>query len=713
MLLTVNIMYKDDEPSISRRIVHIFFIVTAIVCPLLILSATTGHAADFHKALSLQGFTGIMNTPNAEVTSEGKIYLLYSDQRESQWRAGTRNQDNYLFSAGLFSFAEVGARLTDSADVMDLSGNFKIKVPFIPQGYYLPDIAFGMQDVSGGSSHLRTSYAVATQELWRLRLSLGYGAGPDRMNGLFGGAEIKALDWLYLLGEYDTRETSVGVRLVTPSVMGYPVNLQVTAKSSLDYKPENLEFAFGLQFPLGRDYRNGTTSREKAGATETPPTQVYPERAAPAKALPTSPPGPGKPGEQTPAALGLLRGKLVEGGFQNVRVGAKEGALLVVEYENSRFNHNELDALGVVAGTVVDTMPDGFEATVRLVMKKKGIRVIQFTAPYGEFRDFLRHGGMVERFSQALRISTDVQDEPGVAFSDGYSSPTWLRSALLLSPGLKTFVGTELGAFDYLLSLKLDYYLNAWKGAVVNARWDIPLTWSENFDDGGGFRNNREDSRLERLMLFQAIKPAPSVMLNLGGGMLLHDVYGTLNELVWTPGNGSHRLRLSQAYLDGTDNGYKKNQVYLGSYRYYVEPLALHAEGTVGQFMHNDKGLLLELRRYFGDTSFSLYYKNTKADGGESVQVAGVKLALPLTPRRDLKPGLLQVRGSEEWSYFQETRIVGSGGMNIVDSPSGINPQVLYNVDTAFHNRDRLNEPYIRGNLVRLRNAYETYRVFR
>ena len=96
-----------------------------------------------------------------------------------------------------------------------------------------------MQDVGGGDKHLQTKYLVASEEFWRLRLSLGAGTGPDRMKGVFGGAEFRAFDWLYLIGENDTKETNVGGRLVTPDLFGYPLNLQIMAKTSLDSQRRN------------------------------------------------------------------------------------------------------------------------------------------------------------------------------------------------------------------------------------------------------------------------------------------------------------------------------------------------------------------------------------------------------------------------------------------------------------------------------------------
>jgi hypothetical protein len=708
-----------------RRILPVLFCLAALT----LLNFSDSRAGEFHNALSLQGFTGLLNTPNAEVTDEGSFYALYSNQRESQFPPRNAREESYLFSVGLFSFAELGGRLTDAvrpgrSNLTDLSANFKVRVPFIPKGYYLPDLAFGMQDIGGGAKNLQTKYLVATEELWRFRLSLGYGFGPDRMKGVFGGAEIKAFDWLYLVGENDTKETNVGVRLVSPEFFRIPVKLQVTAKSSLDHRPGNLEFGFGLQFPLGFDHHSTRPAPQDQGTGEGPaPAGALPAQG-PLRQEPAGEPAGGAPGRaaagmpversrdtDSRARLAQVMERLAAAGFQNIRVGEKGSQMLVVEYENSRFMHNELDGLGVVGAIVADTVPSGYD-TLSLVMKKKDIRVLALIAPLRDFNLFLHDADTLDDFRQMLRITTDIRDDEDVDYiGGGDSRPSWLRSSLVLSPGLKTFVGTEVGVFDYLLSLKLDYYLNLWKGAVVNARWDIPTAWSENFDDGKVFSSSRANSRLERAMLFQAIKLGPDVMVNLGGGMVLHDAYGTLNEAMWTPGNGSQRFSVKQAYISGNDSQDRKtrNEVYLGAYRFYLDSLDLYLIGTGGRFFDNDKGFSVELKRLFGDTAFSVFYKNSQVPAGEHVQVGGVQVTFPLTPRREMKPYPLQVRGSDEWSYAQEVKIVSPGKANTVATSIGVNPQPAFNLEHIFYNRDRLSEMYIRKHLLRLRDAYLTY----
>lgn len=695
------------------------FVRRAICCAVFVLVVariTHAHADEFHNALSLQGFTGLLNTPNAEVTAEGRFYGLYTNQKESKWRDKVWRQENYMFSIGLFSFGELGGRLTEARGVgaRDLSANVKLRMPFIPKGYYLPSLAAGMQDIGGGDHKLRTAYVVASEELWRMRLSIGYGTGKDRMEGVFGGGELKAFDWLYLIGEYDARETNAGARLITPEVFGIPVNFQVTAKTSLMHKPGNFEFGFGMQFPLGLDHFNRkplpvvpvkvsiTTAEGQAAAP--PPNSV---------AVPMQSPGQGPPAPQDTAgntvdnSLLWLQKWLAAEGFQNVRVGRQGMKLLVIEYENSRFNNNEMDGLGVVAGTAVIYAPPGFE-NLRLILKKKNIRVMQMDAPLNDLRMFLEDAGKIEQLQESLKITTDVADDEGVRYVADSANPSWLRASLLIYPGLKTFIGTEVGVFDYLLSIKPDLYLNTWKGSVINARLNIPVSWSENFEDGKAFRSSRENAKVDRLMLFQAIKFTPTIMANLGGGMIFSDTYGTLNELFWTPGSGNHRFSFNNAFARDSES-HTHFELYLGTYRYYFSPLELYLEGTGGRFWDQDDGFKVTLKRFFGDTSLSVFYKNSETSDRQHLQVGGVQFSFPLTPRKDMKPYPLQVRGSDEWSYAQEVVIATPGQHNFVGKSTGFNPTADFNLAHIFYNRDRLSVEYIKKHLLRLRDAFKIY----
>lgn len=687
-----------------RGILVSLFVYSLLSC------ATCAEAEPFHNGLSLQGFTGVLNTPNAHVTDEGWLYATYANQEESKWRHKVSFQDDYQFSVGMFSFVEVGGRFFEAPGAgRDLSANIKVtSAPLTRNIPMLPVFAVGIQDIGGGAALLQSKYVVVSEELWRFRLSAGYGAGPDRMDGLFAGGELKLHDWVYLLGEYDTQETNVGARLVLPQFWKVPARFTATVKTSLDYRPGNVDIAVGLSVPL--DFR----VRGRQGSVPSRPSAAdVDNRTGAATDAARSDGVSSVEGSAPPASL---QAALTSEGFLNVRVGTTDRTL-VVEYENTIFNHNELDALGLVAGLACQSAPVDID-TVRLVVKRRNIGVATLSMPLDQLRRFLDTGEGAQELRDRLAFAFGGEAAEGVDYAAARSGSSFLTTSFSLAPGLTTFIGTEVGVFDYLISLKPEINTQLWKGAAVTARWDLPVSWSENLDDGRQFRNSRGPSQLDRLMLFQAFQPLPSVLLQVGGGMVVPDRYGVLNEAAWTPGEGRHRFRLAQGWNED-DRTNKQSDLLIGSYRYFYAPLDLSLEAAAGKFWAEDTGVSLELKRFWEDTAVSFYYKDSKGLDDKKWRAVGIQFSLPLTPRRDMRPmAKMQVRGTEEWSYAQETTLKNNnvnsprGSLNyLAPYPLTINPQPSQALNRSFYNRDRLNASYIRQHIERLREAWLNYRT--
>jgi len=689
-------------------------------------SVLAAEPSSFQTGLSLQGFTGLLNTPSAHVQDEGSMWAQYGNQIDPRWRTTTSFQDNYIISVGLFNFAEFGGRLTNTnfpAGVRDLSANVKLSTAGLTRDKpYFPVIGAGIQDASGGATLLRTSYLVLSEDFWRFRFSAGYGRGPDRMKGAFGGAELQAHEWVYLLGEYDTKETNVGIRIVTPEIGITPIKVSATAKTSIDYRPGNFDIAVGITFPLDFRKQKQTTATGSSVTVQRPSVELQAPNSEPKTPNSESKIQHSESTIQNPEPrtqkLTDLHDRLVKAGFQNVRVGDNNGALVVIEYENVTFNHNEMDALGVITGMAVQTLPDSYKV-VRLIIKKKNIRMMQVTMPLAVVAAYLESGRDSAALKEKLVVQNSSADDDGLTYANGDTNSSFLTTSLMLWPGLDTKVGTEMGVFDYALSVKPELYVNLWKGFQVNARWDLPVARSANMDGRNPSYYNPTPARMERLMLFQGINLLPGVMANIGGGQILPDINGTLNELSWQPGDGSHLVTLEQSWGRNSKTDFTQTS-YLASYRYYYTPLDLSLGGTAGRFWAQDKGFQLELKRFFGDTAVSIYYKNTRIQESMSQglplkwQAAGIQFAFPLTPEKDMKHYYkMQLRGADQWGYAQETTVArsNSAGANYLPPvPLALNPLPSTALLRSYYNRDRLSGEYIASHLDRLRAAWIRYR---
>lgn len=454
-------------PSLKKSALQILLCSLFVAISISVACEEADAENPFDTSLSLQGYSGLLNTPDAHVTDERWLQVLYSNQKESDWRQRTPQQDNFLFSIGLFSFLELGGRFFEAPGVgRDLSATIKLSgAPFTRDLPFVPVIAVGAQDPNGGAVFLKTSYLVISEDVWRLRLSAGYGSGPDRMKGVFAGGEFKAFEWLYLLGEYDTAETNLGLRITLPPLRNLPLSFTATAKTSLDYRPGRFEVAVGFNMPL--DFRNrkqkpAQISKAEISKAEPAEPEILAETAGIIKKTASEFSITHTESNIAPFSATALRERLIRAGFVNVRVGTLERTL-VVEYENTVFNHNELDALGLVAGLSCEAAADALE-TLRVVVKRRNLRMAAISLPLKTVRTFLAGEGGAQGLREQLVFDAAAPEQGDTVFAAGDQNPGMFNTTLLLAPGLKTFIGTEVGAFDYLLSLKPELTTTLWKG---------------------------------------------------------------------------------------------------------------------------------------------------------------------------------------------------------------------------------------------------------
>ena len=667
---------------------------------------------------SLQGYTGLLNTPNALVAPEGAADFMFSNQPEVRWRDTSTLNNNTMLTVGMFPWVEGGIRLTVAHEpigpgVNDLSDNVKVQVPYLPD--WFPKIAFGAQDFAGGNSFLRTHYGVMSQDFGPLRLSLGKGTGPNRLKGVFGGGEWTLRPWLQVLGEYDTTDKNIGTKILTPQdFLPGGMTLGLVTKYSLNYQPRHVDLGFSLRIPLaGRPARPAAQAASPAGPVYLTAAPAAPVPGASAPEATSSGPAPAtlvleKTPEaaatpaSSPYALTLAR-DLTALGFENVRTGTR-GRTLVVEYENNRFNCNDIDGLGLVLGTVVAGAPDTYD-TFLVSLRRQNLRMLDVEGPILPCRQFFRSwdgpsGTLLDTLT--IRQAEGFGSPEGVAWAGAVANTGWLHSRLLLGPGLSTVIGTEVGAFNYRLSLIPDLQTSLWRGAVLNWRWDVPLTWSQNYRPGQPFGRLGTTYSLDRIWVAQAIPLAQGLMAQLGGGRYDVQTNGAMGDLLWAPGEGHSLFTFKAAQF--RVSGQPDQRATLGAYRYYYAPLETYVTATGGRFYDNDKGYRVDVKRYFRDTAFTVWYSKT------DVKKLGFTFSLPLTPRRDMAPGWLQLRGTEAFNYGMSSVIRSPSGANYLTPNAALIPDTTYNLQRSFFNGDRLNGLYLKGHLARLREAYQLFK---
>lgn len=670
-----------------------------------IISISTAKATPaFSDRLSLQGYTGLLNTPNALVTHEKKIDVLYSNNFDNDFPSYTQSVDSYLFSIGIWPNIELGGRLVSLINHektfkgrRDLSGN--VKWQFFNHKLW-PSLAIGSQDFAGEARTSRSQYFVTTKQIQNARLSAGYSFSSERLKGLFGGIEYQLIEGVYLLAEHDTVDTNYGLR-VTSDYLNLPFSLALTAKKSPNAKHDDFYYGIGISIPL-----TGNKELNKTIPTRPNPSINYVTKNE--KKIKTDTIGnkvskKSKQAQQSHngADLDDLYRTLKQLGLEKIRIGINpQKKQLFVEYENHRYNHNEMDALGLVLGASALKAPENI-TSLTVLSRKHGIATLEVNTQITHYKQFLTTLKPTKELALEINYPAVPYHYDGIDFI--HTSPEKsFHSELFLYPKTSTFVGTELGVIDSSIALQADWYLPLWKGATFNVAYQKELYHTTDFNEGKPFGRFKIQDGFSNILFHQAFKPHKSITSLTSIGQYEKNYLALFNDTIAHVSNSPFRIRTRIGYYDHKKTT-ENRLIAVGSIRYLYAPKDLFLEASFGQFWFDDRAVLIEAARYFGDTKITLFYK----ENDESA--AGLKISLPLTPRKDMRPSMLQVKGANRWTYGLQTSIARgiNKTSNAVDTKIAVMPSVFHNTENTYQNQGRLSPTYINNNLLRLRNAYD------
>lgn len=643
---------------------------------LLAIALLLGCAAEAQEHLAPEGYTGLLTTPTAWVQQQGEVQALLTNHSDPRFREGTSTA-TFALATGFLPYLELGFRLTDvnpSAGgrfgIRDLSLGAKLQLPLDLIAPGLPfALAVGANDEGGAAPFFRTRYLVGSAEAWRLRTTVGYGTGPDRLQGVFAGAELRLFDFAHLLADYDTKEAHAGLRLSASfEVADVPLRVALLAKTRFPPRLSETEWAATLTVPVSLSEPQAIDADVRSCASVMSPLSAEP--------------------------LTQLQGELVDIGFQNVRVGHRED-VLVVEYENNVFSHSESEALAVVLGQVAHRAQRTFK-TVRVVMLRTGLPVAEVTASVEALKS---HYGLT-RGGERLSSSLDVKVVPAQSQAEFISEPvnrTALHAQLFLQPGLKHFVGTESGVYQAQFSVRPELVVPLWTGAAFYGRADIPVARTSALQPGGELSRFRTDPRLDHALLSQTLRAGPGLVASASAGILFADSAGVTAEVAWLPGSGAHSLGVQTGYRV-TRRG-ERLPAAVAAWRYNHAPSGALAVVRAGQFLEGDRGVRAEFGRYFGDVLIGVYGAAT------SSRVLGVQLSLPLTLPREMKPGWLQVRGARRTAITLQS-VVGEPSNDLREGTAQT-PLSPYSVESVLLDAGRVNADSLGYGITRGRRAFE------
>lgn len=666
------------------------------------------------QGLNATGVAGGLSIPHAQALGNGTLALGLGNPLEPQSVASSTRRVSYVLGLGLTPgldlvgrFAEYSSRRPSDGYLADGRSDLSVNLKYstaLGSGTDATRIAVGANDIAGGEPIMfRGAYALVTQPWGPVKLSLGVGTTTGRqralpgtrqpLDGVFGGVDYTIESGLVpgtlmLSGEYDARQALAGVRWTSPRMpflAGSRFSASAHRTAERGAMSGHTAVAFFLAMPLGE--RGIPPSEDAVSAPQTGSVSV-PDTAT----------------ESAPARLGRLRSSLVGLGLELVRVGYLERHW-VVEYQNRRYGHHELDAIGLVLGLAAQAAPAEVERIVVSALKT-GQPVLTLSVNARAWRDFVRDGraGALRESLQVRRGSgfdprrVDwLSDQPGPAS----------RLQVRLTPQLAYTVGTEFGAFDYSVALRASLSAPLWTGAQFVAHTQQRIAVSDQAGAEGVFASLRQAQGVQALALHQTLWMGRRAVVGGAVGVFEYDAPGVEGEaLLFVPGRDDV-VRLRGRQLErrpGMPSGGQMQQ--WASYR-WIPQFGGWARDTwveVGlqRYPDQSRGPLLTVSRWWGDFGAHLTYRR-----GGVRQYAGLELSFPLTPRAAPRSGPVQFLGASQWRTGLRTRLTDSNSLqNTVDPVNMRDFASAWDIELNSLDAGRLGERYVAGHLPRLREAY-------
>jgi hypothetical protein len=714
------------------------------------------------STLTQAGYTGLGITPNARLIDWGRVAGAYD--RQLPGVVSNPTGDNFVIGFGLLPNLEIAGRLaTNSLDcnafagghcgLRDLSASGKF-------GFSLDraqrlSIAAGVTDVGGAATNFRSIYGVGTYSEGPLEVSAGLARRSSShpkvsmapLSGPFASAAWQPLPWVRGQLEYTDGKAWAGVRLFAPNAWlpdGWTAYIGTNHSLSNTALTHRSWISAGISIPLYK-----SPSLPGSGPKAPPPQLRRGERPLPtyeALTLPRRdddraevPLGPAPhadaPADQSRSSvppddsdLKQLATALGAKGLDDISVGRLPDGTVAVRANNASYGWNSVDALGAALGVIGRTLGSA-RVPYRIVLTERQIPLVAVVGETGCLREWINNSNVACAAGRLSTPASGALDEivSGVAWVIEHQKPAWQTLHVSISPVLRTNIGTEVGAFDYSLGARVGLRLPLWAGASIEARRDVPLSNSTNYEPTAAFAPLRVRGQTERLALTQSLRLpmerwlAPgdkakalrwgltAITAQASVGRVGDSMDGIDGQVRWEPGEGRHRVTAKAAYLrngnfDPTVSllGPRLAKPLLASYRYTVAETRTYLEATAGQFLYGDRGFEFGLRQWFSDVAVRAYYRRTAFSGAPSRQFVGIELSVPIGPRRDLAAGShFQFGGTPRFSHAVETLV--RGGNNAVRPGFGLDSPAPA-VDETF-NSDRAGLVYFEDNMRRIRDA--------
>ena len=669
-----------------------------------LLSAGISHAQ--LKILNSNGYSGLGMVPSALVIDTGKVALAYEDQVPGHLGGPGFN---YNVGFGVTNNLEATARLsTDNqrcnefakgacpiGHIRDFSASFKYRIPneWMPFRDKDTSFAVGLTDFGGAASHFSSKYAVATKKITNFQVSLGLAkssSDQSTLHGAFGGVQWEPNKWS--LFSYDQIGKNSWLHSTfytqTPDDKNFDVYLSLHNRINSNALTERSWVGVGVNVPL-------TDVKETLMASEV---KVKPQRLAKIKRFD-------------------LQDDLVKNGFNKAKLGVLGNTVyLWVDQEN--YQWNAMDAAGVALGLLASSFGDT-QMDFKLIVGSRGLDIFGVSGMVSCVKKwFEAKNSDLDADNQdcASRLEiksllTQSVDTSNVKWE--FDTTDGFRPELIISPTLINALGTEFSVFDIDIGANVNPVVNLWKGAYLDVNSVVPLgIRTEGFKSSGSFYPQRIQNQVNRQMFHQILGiEGINTQTMLSAGKIYKSWTGVSYETETFSNDGKNRLDLQGGSYQNKDLLINNQKNYsLASYRFSKKnKFNSSTEVVAGKFWGGDSGFNVSERFWHGDVALNFYIKRTKLPtDAKPINFAGFLLTMPLTPRFNGGFDRLNLRGTSQFAYSAESKILSTD--NAITTAMSEIPRTGDNL-IQLSNRDRTSDEYYQLRRERLRQAYFDLRV--
>ena len=619
-------------------------------CLLLLLILTANLISEKNSYASTganTGITGLWEYPSAEMPDDGIGRFGYTKASPYGY---------YFFDMAWLPWLEVGTRL-ETFSTIDASGRrymdkamdlkFRLWHNKDRSKWYVPSVAAGVVDMMG-TELMKAWFAAFTWRSGRFAATLGY--GTDRLNGIYGGIEWDAEDWLSFKAEYsplDYNHDVVGRQRVIRNDSDMPskkYNVGVVLKApwgtdaSVSYQRGN-EWVVGVSQKINLSGPFFGTARKHYGTPGDKRSATWEDVAS----------------QDLVAQIKSGIEKFVRVRDVDVEIYNKNNShKLKIAYENYGYS-SQAEAMTRMLVLLSAVMPELDELT--LIHKNAGVPIVKATFPGSLLFDIraksLRNKEPINTALFGWVESEDIIRNPDAKNLLKKKAEHEVKAMVVWEPRIDQTLREEFMDRFSIDAIYRGRYSGGW-GADLAIRF--PFLYNADITDNTGLwweKDFNEEERIQRAGLTYANKIGGNsrTWFFADAGYLDEEWFGANAYARYYDKSGRFWIGARVTSLHNRDpysfGGLSKgilqykdgkvlevpadNEWYMGGWLqagYHFADLDLDFDASYGQFLDKDKGYKLQATRHWDDTAIGFWIIEAERKI-RSYSRAGIHLEVP------------------------------------------------------------------------------------